>query len=235
MLLFCSFLCLLRNSKSLPTPGTELRRTSSSEASSSLRSQRPCWQVAPGLDEAESRCLSVHTLHAASPRALRSSQRGIIERGSPNLLEVFFARHNFEFKKREGDQVVVLSMVKRSAAAETAATPARDTISATSSEFAFLLFFAPQILASEVSLGYDQAPCEVVSVNGERVRNLRDLVKKVETSSGDFITLRVNTVGHTKAPLVIDRKKALAIHRELLKRHLIPADRSPNLEIEDAD
>lgn len=92
-----------------------------------------------------------------------------------------------------------------------------------------------QILASEVSLGYDQAPCEVVSVNGRQVQNLPDLVRLIEGSSEDFITLRVNTVGHTKAPLVIDRRRALAIQGELLKRHLIPSDRSPHLAEEEAD
>ncbi|XP_026192960.1 uncharacterized protein LOC34622542 [Cyclospora cayetanensis] len=85
------------------------------------------------------------------------------------------------------------------------------------------------ILASEISVGYDQPPCIVRSVNGYDVRNMRELVQLIETTSGDFVKLEVEVNGSNSIQLVLDRKKTQAIHQRLLKDHNITVDRSPDL------
>lgn len=86
-----------------------------------------------------------------------------------------------------------------------------------------------QILASDVSVGYDYPPCIVRSVNGYEVRNMRDLVRFIEGTAGDFVKLQleVNGVGNIQA--VIDRKKAEDIQEKVLKAHSIVRNRSPDL------
>ncbi|KAL8449740.1 hypothetical protein Emag_003549 [Eimeria magna] len=85
------------------------------------------------------------------------------------------------------------------------------------------------ILASDVSVGYEQPPCVVESVNGEEVRNMRDLVRLIESTTGEFVKLRLVLAGSNHLLVVIDKQKAQAIHEKVLREHNIVRDRSPDL------
>ena len=67
------------------------------------------------------------------------------------------------------------------------------------------------------------------SVNGHEVRNMRDLVKLIEATTGDFVELQVDVNGLDKLSVVIDRKRAELIQPKLLEDHNIMFDRSPDL------
>ncbi|KAL8444177.1 hypothetical protein Emed_006349 [Eimeria media] len=85
------------------------------------------------------------------------------------------------------------------------------------------------ILASDVSVGYEQPPSIVESVNGEEVRNMRDLVRLIESTSGEFVKLRLALGGSNHLLVVIDKQKAQAIQQKVLREHNIVRDRSPDL------
>ncbi|KAL8431479.1 hypothetical protein ACSSS7_005226 [Eimeria intestinalis] len=85
------------------------------------------------------------------------------------------------------------------------------------------------ILASDVSVGYEEPPCVVESVNGEEVRNMRDLVRLIENTSGEFVKLRLALGGSNHMHVVIDKQKAQAIQQNVLREHNIVHDRSPDL------
>ena len=87
---------------------------------------------------------------------------------------------------------------------------------------------ALKVLAADVNQGYDQISNWVVhSVDGQRIRSMRELIAAVERpDAGDFITFASES-GHT---LVLDRAKALASRDAILRTYRIPSDRSADLQ-----
>ncbi|CDJ60236.1 hypothetical protein EMWEY_00060310, partial [Eimeria maxima] len=86
------------------------------------------------------------------------------------------------------------------------------------------------ILASEISVGYEQPPCIVRSVNGRAVRSMRDLVHAVEETKEQFIELQVETNAAETVLLVIDRHKAESTNNQILKEHNIAQAKSEDLQ-----
>jgi len=86
---------------------------------------------------------------------------------------------------------------------------------------------ALKTLAADVNQGYDQVSNWIVhTVDGRRIRNMRELIAAVERpDAGPFITFASES-GHS---LVLDRAEALASRDAILKTYRIPADRSSDL------
>ena len=83
---------------------------------------------------------------------------------------------------------------------------------------------AQKVLAAEVNQGYHQIGNWIVeTVDGKRIRNLRELIRAVESPEGsEFVTFG-SPAGQV---LVLDRAKARASADEILRVYRIPADRS---------
>ncbi len=88
---------------------------------------------------------------------------------------------------------------------------------------------ALKVLAADVNQGYDQVNNWIVhTVDGARIRTMRDLIAAVENpQGGEFVTF-ANLSGHT---LVLDRAKAREANARILQTYRIPADRSPDLAV----
>ncbi|PHJ18608.1 trypsin domain-containing protein [Cystoisospora suis] len=82
------------------------------------------------------------------------------------------------------------------------------------------------ILASDVTIGYEAAPSVVVSVQGEKVQNLSQLAFLIETSKDPFITFVLEIQGSRNLPLILDRKDAKRVTKDILEKHRIRSDRS---------
>jgi S1-C subfamily serine protease len=84
-----------------------------------------------------------------------------------------------------------------------------------------------KVLAADVNQGYDQINNWIVqTVDGKRVRNMRELIAAVENpDGGEFVTF-AGASGHA---LVLDRAKAREANARILQTYRIPADRSPDL------
>lgn len=83
------------------------------------------------------------------------------------------------------------------------------------------------IMADEVNMGYQNIDCvELTHVNGQKVKNLKDLIATIEQSNDEFITF---TVGED-FPIILDLKKLKAATPRILERYRVPADRSANLK-----
>ncbi len=81
-------------------------------------------------------------------------------------------------------------------------------------------------LAANVNEGYQDVNSWVVDkVNGEKIWNLSDLVKKVENSLDPYIIFE----DKWGQQIVIDREKAENTHQEILETYRIPFDRSEDL------
>lgn len=89
------------------------------------------------------------------------------------------------------------------------------------------IILAIKVLAADVNQGYDQTSNWIVhTVDGTRVRTMRELIDAVEQpDGGEFVTFASES-GHT---LVLDRAKARASRDAILKTYRIPADRSADL------
>jgi S1-C subfamily serine protease len=86
-----------------------------------------------------------------------------------------------------------------------------------------------KVLAAEVNEGYHEVGSTVVrEVDGEKVRNLRDFVRMVESEKKDspFVTI---TYGEGQL-LVMDREKVRRAKDEILKTYHIGSDRSADLK-----
>jgi S1-C subfamily serine protease len=85
-----------------------------------------------------------------------------------------------------------------------------------------------KVLASDVNNGYDDMiNTRVAEVNGEKIRNLEDLIRVVEQDTGNpFVAFKTE---HHQT-IVVDRKKAEAAHDEILSTYRIAEDRSPDLK-----
>ncbi|MCG2821275.1 MAG: PDZ domain-containing protein, partial [Candidatus Atribacteria bacterium] len=81
-------------------------------------------------------------------------------------------------------------------------------------------------LAANVNEGYQNVNSWVVDkVNGEKIWNLSELIKKVENSLDPYIIFE----DKWGQQIVIDREKAENTHQEILQTYRIPFDRSEDL------
>ena len=84
-----------------------------------------------------------------------------------------------------------------------------------------------QVLADEINAGYQgMHDVEVRSVNGERVRNLRQLKKRVEDARGAFLRLDLAD----DRVLVVNREEAEKAHARIMAKHRVPSRVSRDLE-----
>ena len=67
----------------------------------------------------------------------------------------------------------------------------------------------------------------IEKINGEKIHNFRDFYQKVQSATGDFITLQAAD----DYQLVIDRKDAIARQPQILAQYGVNADRSKDLQI----
>ncbi len=85
-----------------------------------------------------------------------------------------------------------------------------------------------RVLADDVNRGYHRWSSWVVeTVNGRKIRNLNDLIQKVEAvTESEFVVFSDSR----NREMIMDREKALAAAAGILKRYRIPADRSDGLQ-----
>lgn len=85
-----------------------------------------------------------------------------------------------------------------------------------------------KVLSTEANEGYDRFAWWIVNeVNGEKVNNLRELVKIVEEETDKPFVVFRNKHGST---VVLDRNKATQSSAEILETYRISSDRSPDLQ-----
>jgi hypothetical protein len=85
------------------------------------------------------------------------------------------------------------------------------------------------VLTAAVNQGYGKAAGEVIrSVDGQRLRSLRQLVALVEGGDSPYVTFEYRHGGR----VTLDREKARRATPELLQRHGIGGDRSASLRRE---
>lgn len=84
-----------------------------------------------------------------------------------------------------------------------------------------------RVLPAEVNKGYhDSGDYRIVTVNGKPINNLKDLIRIVETSRDEFVVF----ADRWGAAIILDRQVAVAENPKILKKYLVPADRSNDLE-----
>lgn len=82
------------------------------------------------------------------------------------------------------------------------------------------------VLADDINIGYHAFTNGIVTrVNGRVVATLRDLVAAFEENKGKYHTIE-DVHGYR---IVLDRTKMLSNNKSILKRYLVPADRSQDL------
>lgn len=99
-----------------------------------------------------------------------------------------------------------------------------------------------QVLAHEINLGYHLMSEMVVErINGIEIADMRDVVRAVASPRGDFHVIETDYHGprgeshrsdyHSSygTRIVLDAAKAEQATAEILERHGIPRDRSPDL------
>jgi hypothetical protein len=84
-----------------------------------------------------------------------------------------------------------------------------------------------KVMAADLNQGYHNVSNWVVEMaDGERIRNLRQLIGVIERKdAGEFLTLSSGS-GQV---IVLDRKKAQSTEADIMARYRIPANRSPDL------
>lgn len=83
-----------------------------------------------------------------------------------------------------------------------------------------------RVLPDSVNVGYQKIIDEVVSsVNGVKVRNMRDLIDAFENSIGPYIHVTLET----DVEIVLDRDHVFERNEKVLSNYLIPHDRSVDL------
>ncbi|CDR95924.1 DegP protease, putative [Babesia bigemina] len=84
-----------------------------------------------------------------------------------------------------------------------------------------------QILASDLTVGYDFRNIRLERFNGEAVRNLRHLEELVSSvpETEQFVRFHFEN----EVVLVLDRERALSLHQQILDQHAIPSHRSRDL------
>ncbi|MBU0679159.1 MAG: trypsin-like peptidase domain-containing protein [Verrucomicrobia bacterium] len=89
------------------------------------------------------------------------------------------------------------------------------------------IVLALRVLAADVNEGYHMINNWVVeSVDGQKIRNLKDLIRIVEGPSMGPYVIFSSEWGNQ---LVLDRQKAAETHVEIMQRYRIPKDRSDDL------
>ncbi len=84
-----------------------------------------------------------------------------------------------------------------------------------------------EILADEINQGYQNIRYQVVTgLNGKKIRNIRDLMTRLEEMKSGFMELELQD--HVK--IVLDVNKCRAATERIMKRYRIPADRSKDLQ-----
>lgn len=83
-----------------------------------------------------------------------------------------------------------------------------------------------RVLNDSVNSGYQQISRRVVKeINGERVKNLKQMIKIVESSEEPFLFIRTGD----NVELILDREEVMARTPRILSRYLIASDRSNDL------
>jgi S1-C subfamily serine protease len=83
-----------------------------------------------------------------------------------------------------------------------------------------------KVLASDLSQGYqDMSNWVVTEVDGQKIRNLRELIGRVEGSSTNAYVTFANKWGHQ---IVLDREKVRAAQERVLTTYRVSSDRSPD-------
>lgn len=78
------------------------------------------------------------------------------------------------------------------------------------------------VLGDEVNIGYNMASAlELVSVNGKKIRNLRELVETVEQCKDEYI----NFTFANDLPLIMNLKHLREANPRIMERYRVPADR----------
>jgi hypothetical protein len=87
---------------------------------------------------------------------------------------------------------------------------------------------AIKVLPSDVNSGYEAFVDErIVEVNGDKVLNLRDLMRAVESNSGDrYVVFKTGS----NEIIALDRTRVEAGQGEILATYEIPSDRSADLK-----
>ncbi len=83
-----------------------------------------------------------------------------------------------------------------------------------------------EVLADDVNMGYQEMVFSpVTAVNSQKVRNLKDLVAKIEAVNTGFIEIDLEN----RDKIVLDAEKAKKAMPGIIERYRIPADRSQDL------
>ena len=85
-----------------------------------------------------------------------------------------------------------------------------------------------KVLAADVGRGYqDIANWIVTEVNGQKIKNLRELVQRVDQAGADSFVIFKNKLGNQ---VVLRKDKAARSLPKILETYRIQKDRSPDLE-----
>ncbi|ORM39766.1 putative protease [Babesia sp. Xinjiang] len=95
------------------------------------------------------------------------------------------------------------------------------------SEYGQEVVVLSQILASDITVGYEFKNVRLLSVNGQDVKNLRHLEELICSIPEDEPFIRFHI--ERGSMIVLDRKRALAMHDEILYQHAIPSHKSREL------
>eukprot|EP00850_Spirogloea_muscicola_P019028 SM000181S03553 [mRNA] locus=s181:225502:231751:- [translate_table: standard] len=86
-----------------------------------------------------------------------------------------------------------------------------------------------QVLANDVNIGYeDITNSQVLSLNGEKIRNLQHLAHLVDTCTTEFLRFSLEL----QEVVVLEMKAARPATADILRDHCIPSDRSEDLKVE---
>eukprot|EP00850_Spirogloea_muscicola_P009186 SM000051S17546 [mRNA] locus=s51:220822:226189:+ [translate_table: standard] len=84
-----------------------------------------------------------------------------------------------------------------------------------------------QVLANDVNIGYeDITNSQVLSLDGEKIRNLQHLAHLVDTCPTEFLRFSLEL----QEVVVLEMKAARAATADILRDHCIPSDRSEDLK-----
>jgi len=82
------------------------------------------------------------------------------------------------------------------------------------------------VLVDEANYGYDSyAALQLIDVNNTKVRNMQHLIEMVESGDDEFVRFNFEQA----VTLAFDRKKAVERSSEILTKHRVAFDRSPEL------
>ena len=86
-----------------------------------------------------------------------------------------------------------------------------------------------KVLADRVNQGYHDVEALIIDrVEGRKIRHLRELIRIVESATGEFIRFQ----GYDGRMIVLERDRVEKRNRNILRRYGVPSDRSENLQNE---